>query len=202
MFGLVFVVGLVLGMMLMFGGGQLDDVVLRRVHRDGGRESLAIIPVRGTIDDQQSNFVRACVDHVLRDRSVKGVVLRVDSPGGGVTASDQIWHQMGRLQEAGLPVVASFGSVAASGGYYVSCGADHIIAEETSVTGSIGVIAQVFTMEQLMEKVGVQPVTLVASGSPEKDVANDIFPRLGREGPREGPGDARLGLRHLHAARA
>ena len=99
----------------------------------------------------------------------------VDSPGGGVSASDQIWYQIGRLKDAGLPVVASFGGVAASGGYYVSCGADHIIAEETCVTGSIGVIAQVFTMEQLMEKVGIQPITLVASGSPDKDVANDIF---------------------------
>ena len=92
-----------------------------------------------------------------------------------MSASDQIWYEVERLKNAGLPVVASFGGTAASGGYYVSCGTDHIFAEVTCVTGSIGVIAQVFTMEQLMEKVGIEPVTLVASGSPQKDTANDMF---------------------------
>jgi protease-4 len=99
----------------------------------------------------------------------------VDSPGGEVAASDQIWNEVNRLRSKSIPVVASFGGVAASGGYYVSCGSDYIMAEPTTITGSIGVIAQVMTFEGLMGKIGVQPVTLVASGSPEKDVVNDLF---------------------------
>lgn len=175
LFGCIFIIGLLLGIVLMFGSNQSDGIVVRKVHRDGGRQALAIIPVRGAIDDERATFVRGCVNHVLDDDSIKGVVLRVDSPGGGVSASDQIWHQVERLKEAGLPVIASFGGMAASGGYYVSCGTDYIIAEETCITGSIGVISQVFTMDQLMDKVGITPITIVASGSPDKDIANDMF---------------------------
>ncbi|MHC4947664.1 MAG: signal peptide peptidase SppA [Planctomycetota bacterium] len=175
LFGLVFLVGVTLGVVVMVSGGSLERVVLRQTYRDGGRTALAIIPVRGTIDERRARFVRAAADHVLGDSSIRGVVLRVDSPGGGVAASDRIWREVARLKEEGLPVVASFGGVAASGGYYVACGTDDIVAEETCITGSIGVIAQLFTMEQLMEKVCVQPVTLVATDSPRKDVANDIF---------------------------
>jgi protease-4 len=71
--------------------------------------------------------------------------------------------------------VASYGGVAASGGYYVSCASDYIMAQETTITGSIGVIAQVMTFEGLMDKIGVEPVTLVARRSPAKSVANDVF---------------------------
>ncbi len=73
---------------------------------------------------------------------------------------------------AGLPIVSSYGGVAASGGYYVSCATDHIVAEPTCITGSIGVIAQTFIFKDLMEKVGIEPVTLMATDSPEKDVGN------------------------------
>jgi protease-4 len=65
--------------------------------------------------------------------------------------------------------------MAASGGYYVSCAADEIIAEPTCVTGSIGVIAQVFTMEGLVDKVGIRPITIIATGSPDKATGNDTF---------------------------
>lgn len=143
--------------------------------RDGGPGKIAVIPVKGVIDDGRAAFVRAAVRDVLDDGQVRAVVLRVDSPGGGVTPSDEIWREVERLKERGLPVIASMGGVAASGGYYVACGADHVLAQETTVTGSIGVIAQVMTFRGLMEKVGIEPVTLVATGSPEKDVANDLF---------------------------
>lgn len=175
LFAAVFFTGITFGVIGMLAAGQVDDVVLERNIRDGGTQRIAILPVNGAIDDDQARFVRAAVAHILDDSSIEGVVLRVDSPGGGVAPSDQIWHEVGRLQRARLPVVASFGGVAASGGYYVACATDHIVAEPTCITGSIGVIAQVLTVESLMAKIGVEPVTMVASGSPEKDVANDIM---------------------------
>lgn len=160
---------------LALGGSGLDGPVLEMVHRDGGRRAIAVLPVEGVIDGRRSSFVRASVDMILANPAIEAVVLRVDSPGGGVTPSDQIWAEVERIRAEGLPVVASFGGVAASGGYYVACGADRIYAEETTITGSIGVIAQVLTLENLMDKVGIEPVTIVATGSPEKDVANDTF---------------------------
>jgi protease-4 len=174
--GGIFLFGLLVG---FFGAGLNIDAVMEQGYRDGVRGRVAIIPVNGIIDGSQAEFVRTAVKHVLAAQGsftpFDAVVLRVDSPGGGVTASDQIWNEVGRLRDAGLPVVASYGAVAASGGYYISCATDEIIAEPTTVTGSIGVIAQVFTMEELMGKVGIEPVTIVATGSPEKDAANDPF---------------------------
>jgi protease-4 len=153
----------------------MNQFILRNVYREGGSNTIAVIPIVGVIDDPQATFIRYCVEDVLADRSIQAVILRVDSPGGAVTPSDEIWNELGRIKDAGLPIVASYGSIAASGGYYVSCHADFIMAQETCITGSIGVIAQVMTFEGLLDKVGIEPVTLVASGSPEKNVANDIY---------------------------
>ena len=175
LFAIVFFIGFGFGIMVMVVGASVEEVMVRQTYRDGDSRTIAVIPIDGVIDSRQSDFVHSAVENILDDRSVQAVVLRVDSPGGGVTASDQIWYEVNRLKAKGLPVIASYGSVAASGGYYVSCAADHIMAEETTITGSIGVIAQVLTLEGLMDKVGVEPVTLVATGSPEKSVANDIF---------------------------
>ncbi|MCP3904933.1 MAG: signal peptide peptidase SppA [Planctomycetes bacterium] len=179
--GAVFVLGIGATLVLMvilgvwIGGSSYDEFVLWRTQRNAGSRQVAVIPVRGVIDGAQVSFVRACVDQVLAASSVEAVVLRVDSPGGGVTSADQIWYELGRLEKRSLPVVASFGGVAASGGYYIACDSDFIMAERTTVTGSIGVIAQILTLEGLMDKVGIEPVTLVASRSPRKNVANDTF---------------------------
>ena len=175
LFGVVFFLGIGLGAFSVLLAPTSESVILQHTYRDGRAGRIAILPIIDVIDSDRAEFARMAVDHILNDRAFDAVVLRVDSPGGGVTASDQIWSEVKRLKSAGLPVVASYGSIAASGGYYVSCGADHIIAEVTTITGSIGVIAQVFTMEGLVDKVGIEPVTLVATGSPEKDTANDIF---------------------------
>lgn len=175
MFAITFLIGLTFGIFAMIAGADYEETVVRHTYRDGSSNTIAILPVLGEIDDRQADFVHAAAKNIMDDSSVAAVVLRVDSPGGSVSASDRIWYEVKRMRDAGLPVVASYGGVAASGGYYVSCGSDHIIAEETCITGSIGVIAQVLTLEGLMSKVGVQPVTLVASGSPEKNIANDIF---------------------------
>jgi protease-4 len=90
-----------------------------------------------------------------KDSNIKAVVLRVDSPGGSAYASDEIWRAVEEFQRGGKPVVVSMGGVAASGGYYVSSGADAIYASPSTITGSIGVIGGKFSMEGLYEKLGI-----------------------------------------------
>lgn len=93
------------------------------------------------------------------NRSVKAIVFRVESPGGGVAASQEIYEEVKKTRDAGKPVVVSMGSVAASGGYYVSCGASRIVANPGTLTGSIGVIFQHLHAEQLLEKIGIDAAT-------------------------------------------
>lgn len=106
-------------------------------------------------------------EHIVRqfkkyreNSSVKGIVFRVESPGGGVSASQEIYEEVKKTRESGKPVVVSMGSVAASGGYYVACGANRIVANPGTITGSIGVISQFMNFNQLMEKVGIGSTTV------------------------------------------
>lgn len=141
------------------------------------KQKIAIIPIDGFIDDQAAAFIHDCVEQVLGDDDVKAVVLRVNSGGGMVGPSEEMAHELERLKrEAKLPIIASYGSIAASGAYYVSCGADEIYAQPTCVTGSIGVIAQVLTFGKLLnEKLGIKPEVLTATTSPKKGIANDVM---------------------------
>ncbi len=170
--GVVFAIGLGIGAFTVFAGTMIDAPLIAEPYRDGDANTIAVIPVEGIIDSYLAELVRLSVNEVIADHSIMAVVLRVDSPGGGIAASDEIWYQVGRLGDEGLPVVSSYGGLAASGGYYVSCATDHIIAEPTCVTGSIGVIAQTFILKELLDKVGIQPVTLISSASPAKDMGN------------------------------
>lgn len=171
----VFLVGLTFGTVAGLMGGEEAGFIFEVSHRAGAGDRVALIGIEGPIGEELAEEVRLSVDHVLADPTFRAVLLRVDSPGGAVSPSDRIWHEVERLKDAGLPVVASYGGVAASGGVYVSCGADQIVCEPTGVTGSVGVIASVLTFGGLLEKVGVEPVTMVASGSPKKADANDIY---------------------------
>ncbi len=169
---IVFAIGLGIGAASMFAGSLVESPVIGELYRDGNNDTIVVIPVEGVIDSYQAGRVRMFVDEVLVDDSVKAVVLRVDSPGGGIAASDRIWYEVRRMRNSGLPVVSSYGGVAASGGYYISCATDHILAEPTCITGSIGVIAQSFIFKDLLDKVGVEPVTLISTASPSKDMGN------------------------------
>lgn len=95
---------------------------------------------------------------------IKAIVFRVDSGGGSPTASDQIWRAIERVQENGKPVVISMGSVAASGGYYVSTGADYIMASRSTITGSIGIFGGKYTFSGLMERIGINPTNITVGG--------------------------------------
>jgi len=103
------------------------------------------------------------LDKARRDPAVKAAVLRINSPGGTVTASEVMHDEIIRFRKAGKPVVAMMMDVAASGGYYVACAADEIVAYDSTVTGSIGVIMQLFELTGTMRKIGVSAET-IASG--------------------------------------
>ena len=102
-----------------------------------------------------SDTVTADLRAVLADDAARAVVLHVDSPGGSSVASDTIWREVCRVREAGKPVVVAMGSAAASGGYYVACPADVIVALPSTLTGSIGVFGGKFVVAELLDKLGL-----------------------------------------------
>lgn len=112
------------------------------------------------------------LETIRDDDSVKALVLRLNTPGGTVTASDAMYREIERFQrESGKPVIALMMDTAASGGYYIACGADRIVAYPTSVTGSIGVIVQTFSLKPAMSRIGIQAEALTSgknkdAGSP------------------------------------
>lgn len=116
---------------------------------------VAIVEVEGAIWEENVERVLAQVRRARDDVRVKGVILRVDSPGGTVSGSDRIWREVESLKARGKPVIASLGGTAASGGYYVAAAADKILAEPTTLTGSIGVKFELPQVGELLEKVGV-----------------------------------------------
>jgi len=145
------------------GSKILSGLVLKEVSR-GPR--IAVINAVGGISSGPSgnngvgsDSLVALLQKAERDRSIKGVVLRVDSPGGSALASDVMWRALRRLSRE-KPVVASMVDVAASGGYYLGMGCDQIVAEELSVTGSIGVVSAKFNVAKLNEKVGYKSETI------------------------------------------
>ncbi len=147
-----------------------------QVYQDGDAgHRIVILPITGLIDESTAVNVRQALSALAKDLPT-AIVLRVDSGGGYVQPSDLIWHYLKAFKDKHqIPIVASFGQIAASGGYYVSASSDVIFAEPTTITGSIGVLSTAFTMDELLEKVGVTPEIASATQSPEKDVANNIF---------------------------
>jgi protease-4 len=142
---------------------RLQEVTLEHNHSDN---KIAVIPVEGIITSSGEgagyNLVRLIEDQLKlagKDESVKAVLLKVNSPGGEVLASDDIYNAIARFQdEHDKPVIASMGSLAASGGYYVSAPCRWIVANELTITGSIGVIMHGYNYRGLMDKVGLRPM--------------------------------------------
>jgi protease-4 len=134
-----------------------------------GGEKIAVVELKEPIVSSEE-IVRQFKKY-RENKSVRAIVFRVESPGGGVAASQEIYEEVKKTRDAGRPVVVSMGSVAASGGYYVSCGATKIVANPGTLTGSIGVVFQFMHFKQLMDKIGIDETTLKTgkfkdSGSP------------------------------------
>ena len=148
---------------------QRDSRVVEKWHSLSklASDKVAVVSITGAILGGEG-FVRAQLDQVEEDEAVKAIVLRVDSPGGTVSGSDEIHHRLAKLVEKrDIPVVVSMGGIAASGGYYVAManrGADDVIfAEPATLTGSIGVIIPHFDVSQALRKYDIRDDS-IASG--------------------------------------
>src|SRR5713226_749111 len=160
-------VGVAVGVVLLF---VATVWVLMAVLEDGGLPGggkVAVVEVEGIIGIgadrgmDADSIVRTLVDY-RDDASIRAVVLRINSPGGVVAPTQEIFTAVQRVRDAGKPVVASLGSVAASGGYYVAVAADEVYANPGTLTGSIGVVMQIANLNALMKKVGVEYVVVKA----------------------------------------
>jgi protease-4 len=118
------------------------------------RGRVGLVEIVGGIEESES-IVEQLTRH-QRDASVRAVVIRLDSPGGGVAASQEIYEAVRRIHDEGKPVIASMAGVAASGAYYVACAADSIVCNPGTLTGSIGVILSFPNTEELFRKVGIK----------------------------------------------
>lgn len=138
------------------------EAYLARVKPPTGRAAVAVVVAEGGIVDGQAGggaigglSTSDLVRRAREDDSVKALVLRVDSPGGSAFGSELVRRELELTRQAGKPVVVSMGDVAASGGYWISMAADEVIADDTTVTGSIGVVALLPSAEQALDKLGV-----------------------------------------------
>jgi len=118
-------------------------------------EYVAVVPMEGAISDASIAPVRTEILEAAKDEKCLGLVLRVNSPGGSALSSEVLWEAADEFEKTGKPFAVSMGAVAASGGYYISAGADRIFAEMGTVTGSIGVVGMKFSMGGAMEKLGI-----------------------------------------------
>jgi protease-4 len=150
--------------------GTGSDTFEESLGSGGSSDRVALIELTTPITESET-IVRQFRKYQNRS-SVKAIVLRLDSPGGSVSPSQEILQEVKRTRELGKPVVVSMGSVAASGAYYIACGASRIVANPGTITGSIGVISQFMSYDGLMEKIGVSGTT-VKSGR-YKDVGNPM----------------------------
>ena len=123
-------------------------------------DEIAVLYLDGTITDETGDGIVGkevvkTIKKIRKNDNVKALVLRVNSPGGSADASEQIWHAIENVKSDSIPVVVSMGDYAASGGYYISCGADYIYAEPTTITGSIGIFGTIPSIAKLREKIGL-----------------------------------------------
>lgn len=184
---ITFVVGFSLPVLACFGLLITSALALNVMSAGGGTPAIrsgtgsgpgvALIRVEGVIQSGQAGVLAenvaasrtlvGLIERAAEDGDVKAIVLAVNSPGGGVVASDEIYHA---LKQVDKPIVVSMGDLAASGGYYISMAADWIVANPNTLTGSIGVISEFPNADGLLDKIGVEFV-VIKSGE-HKDIAS------------------------------
>jgi protease-4 len=165
----------------LVGGGSAaakQDVLI-----DGDpTQRVGVISVRGVIGADTFKKFNRMIAEAEADPNLKALVIDIDTPGGAVTASDQIYTRILRFKatmaEQGrtVPVIASIGSIGTSGGYYVACATDHIFAERTALTGNIGVLLPRFNFTKLADKYGIEETTIVSNGAPFKNAGSMFKP--------------------------
>ena len=173
----VVVLVLVVGALTPGGGGGAGGVVTSTLSGGQRGQTIAVIPVEGLIVDATEQRFRRQLDKAAADKNVKAVVLHVSTPGGTVTDSHEMYDALLKFKaKKDVPVYVHMNDVAASGGYFLACAADKIFAQETTITGSIGVLIQYPQLAGFAEKTGIKLETIVADGSPKKN-SLDSFER-------------------------
>ncbi len=164
------------------GASPADRQLRATVVHDDGRwfsDRVAIIDISGVIlntrkpgllgtGDNPVSQLHEKLKHAAEDPRVKAIILRLNTPGGAVTASDAMYRMVRRFrEETGKPIVALMMDVAASGGYYVACAADRIVAYPTAVTGSVGVIVQTVSLKPALDRIGVRAEAFTSGSNKE-----------------------------------
>ena len=158
----------------------------------GADDQLLLVPIQGAISEAPSALlgagggtvsqVRRALRLAARDDSIKGVLFDINSPGGGVTASEELHRLISEFRaDTDKPVLALFGDVAASGGYYMAVACDEIMARRTTITGSIGVIMQSYNFTEAAKKLGITQETIISESTPFKDIMSMTRPMRDEE---------------------
>ncbi len=196
--GGAFTAGLMTGLAVGAVSGSASRIGVglpERILSGMGPDKIAVIRLVGTITREDAAFfgdmassrrIVSLLERAERDASVKAVILELDTPGGGVMASNEIYEKIQAVRGAGKVVVALMTEVAASGGYYIAAGTDHIIADPTTITGSIGVIVALANIQELSRKIGIRTIVFKSGelkdlGSPTRPITPQeaaIFQRL------------------------
>lgn len=174
-------------------GGAVDETGavydLVRVGGDAGAEHKVLrIPIHGAIAELENpligasggtvSMVRRALRYAKADESVRGILLDIDSPGGGVTDSDEVYNLLRAFarERPQVAIVALFGDLAASGGYYVAVAAQRIVARRSSITGSIGVIMSAWNFAGAARELGIEQVAIMSEHTPYKDMLSPLKP--------------------------
>jgi len=162
---LLFILLIFVGMAAALGAGTRGHFIEQVIQEGPRTRKISVINLTGIINDEQSANIYQQLKEARIDGNIRGLIIRVNSPGGMVSSSDQIYNEIRKYRsETEKPVVAFMQGIAASGGYYASVACDKIVAEPTTITGSVGVIMGYFVLQELLEnKLGIQPV-IVKSG--------------------------------------
>ncbi len=166
----VIVLFFVFAIAMLFNESETEDV------SSGSAGTIAIVEVNEAI--VSSEHIVNLIKRYRENTNIRAIVIRVESPGGGVSASQEIYQEIKKTREYGKPIVVSMGAVAASGGYYIAVGASKIVANPGSITGSIGVISQFMHVNELFDKIGITSTTIKSgklkdAGSPFREANED-----------------------------
>lgn len=179
----VLLVGSVL-LNLIFGAGSFASglgghgIVSSTIEAGDTAQQIAVLPLEGLIDSGERDRFDRFIANVASDKNVKGVVIEINTPGGEVTASDEIYARIEQFKTGhpGVPVAVFMRALATSGGYYAACAADHVVAEHTTLTGNIGVLLPSYNVAELMQKWGIKETTIVSKGATYKNAGSPFAP--------------------------
>jgi protease-4 len=181
----IFGLSIAMNIYLLLASGALSsgENVQQRVLVSGDpQQKIAVLKVDGIILSEMARRVDVVMRHIEADSHVKAVVVQVDTPGGDVSSSDEVYHRLLKFKEdKKVPLVVAMGGFATSGGYYVSCAADQIVAQRTTITGNIGVLWPRYDLSKLADKWGIEDSTVYPSESPYKPMGSPLRPMTPQE---------------------